>query len=84
MDDVAYQENMFWPIILGHICSEKSSNWAISCFYRVKEHTNLSFYWMEEHIDNALYQESILYPIILCHTYYFKTLKLSDFMYLPH
>ena len=23
MDDVVYQENMFWPIILGHMCRWK-------------------------------------------------------------
>ena len=32
MDDVAYQENMFWPIILGHICYFKPLKLSDSVF----------------------------------------------------
>ena len=33
-----------------------SSKWAILCFHRVEEHPSLSFYRMEEHVDDVVYQ----------------------------
>ena len=48
----------------------------------MEEQPNFLFYRVAEHVDDVVYQENRLCPIIIGHIYSWKSVKLSDFMFL--
>ena len=82
MDDVVYQENRLYPIILVHIYSWKILKMSDFMFLKGGGTPQFVIYRVEEHVEDMVYQENWLCPIILVHIYCWKILKLSNFMFL--